>query len=79
MVFLDIKRVHISNLLHFKFTMFPVLGITIKDFREQQHSLQMGLPQAQIGRMSLPVLEYDSSPMNKPDVQQQPSSNSSHA
>lgn len=33
----------------------------------------MGLPQAQISNMNLPVLEYDSSPMNKPDVQQQPS------
>lgn len=65
-----IERVSIFNLLHFRFAVFPVLGITIQDFREQQHGLQMGLPQAQISSMSLPVLKYDSSPMSKPDVQQ---------
>lgn len=72
MVFLlgAIERVYIFNLLHFRVAVFPVLGITIQDFREQQHGLQVGLPQAQISSMSLPVLKYDSSPMNKTDVQQ---------
>lgn len=66
----ELQSKNIFNLLLFIFAVFSILCIIIMDFKKYQCGLQMGLPQAQIPSMCLPVLEYDSSPMNKPDVQQ---------